>query len=215
MRSKLKELPMNQCTFITATGTDIGKTYYLCKLLKKIRDYRSINIVKPIASGINLTRLLESDTGKILQVMDKEVTLENFKAITPWYFKEPLSPHLASKASGNEIDFNSLKEFCMNLITDGETIIEGVGGIMTPITYQYTNLDLIRSLPCSVILLTGNYLGAISHAFSAIEVLLIHKVSIDKVIINESLLPSISYDDFKPLLHLTYVGLTVEFMPRD
>jgi dethiobiotin synthetase len=206
---------VNQCTFITGTGTDIGKTYYLCEILKKIIDYRSINITKPIASGINIANLLETDTGKILQAMDKKITVKNFKAITPWYFKEPLSPHLASKTSGTEINFDSLKKYCLGLIADRETFIEGVGGVMTPITSQYTNLDLIKSLPCSVILLTGDYLGAISHVFSAIEVLLMHEVVIEKVIINESLLPSISYDDFKRVIDLNYAGLNVEFMPRN
>jgi len=206
---------MNECTFITGVGTDIGKTHYLCEVLKKITTRKiPFFAIKPIASGVNLNHLIETDSAKILCAMNQKVTFNNFKKITPWYFEKPISPHLASQNSAIEIDFKELKNFCLKHILKKTTFIEGAGGIMAPINFQYTNLDLIKSLPCRVILVTGNYLGSISHTFTALEVIKNNKIMLEKVIINESLLPSITYQDFRKIILQHYSEIIVEYMPR-
>lgn len=142
--------------FITATGTDIGKTYVAAKLCAE-NNWKAL---KPVECG--------SDDSVVL-------------GCKPLYkFQNPLAPNMAAKLEGKEIDFAEIIDFCKNSDCN---IIEGAGGIMSPITDDKTNLDLIRALDLPIILVCGSYLGSISHTLTALEVLKGLKV---EVILNES-----------------------------
>lgn len=151
--------------FVAGTGTDVGKTYLLervCELLKE----RGIEAVKPIISGYEVGQV--NDTMRILAALKKEPTLENIDSISPWRFAVPTSPHLA----GEEVDFALLTKFCRERIalakkSNRYLLIEGAGGVMTPINTRYTFSDLIKELKIPTLLVSTNYLGAISHILTA------------------------------------------------
>jgi dethiobiotin synthetase len=65
-------------------------------------------------------------------------------------------------------------------------LIEGAGGVMSPLSDGATVLDLIEALDAPVLLVTGTYLGAISHTLTAVEVLRRRGVNIRAVVINEN-----------------------------
>ena len=50
-------------------------------------------------------------------------------------------------------------------------VVEGVGGIMSPIAGSSLSLDLLKALACPCVLVGGAYLGAVSHTLTALEVL--------------------------------------------
>ena len=69
----------------------------------------------------------------------------------------------------------------------GKTVlIEGVGGVMSPVTEDATGLDWVKRLRLPVLLVSGSYLGAISHALTAIETLRAHGVPLAGVVVSES-----------------------------
>ena len=180
---KLKE----KIYFIAAIGTDIGKTFLvenLCRILPNVMA------IKPIASGFNDDK--NSDSAKILAALNLEISLTNISAITPWRFKEALSPHFAAQISGNNIDFSAVKKFCEEKISEAKNsdnflFIEAAGGVMTPINNNHTFLDLAAELQIPVLLLSANYLGSISHTLCAIEALKCRELVIEKIIINSEL----------------------------
>lgn len=176
----------NKIYFITAIGTDIGKTYLVENLLHNIVNSRAI---KPIISGFNFGDV-NSDCAKILRAQNEEFTSKNVEKITPWRFEEPLSPHFAAEKEGKKIDFDEVVEFCkekMDLAKqdDVSLFIEGAGGIMSPISYEKTFLDLVKILEVDVLLVGANYLGAISHILSACNALKGQRSVVEKIIINE------------------------------
>lgn len=181
---KLKE----KIYFIAAIGTDIGKTFLvenLCRILPNVKA------IKPIASGFNDDDK-NSDSAKILAALNLEVSLKNINAITPWRFKEALSPHFAAEISGNNIDFSEVKKFCEEKISEAKNrgnflFIEAAGGVMTPINDNRTFLDLAAELQIPVLLVSANYLGSISHTLCAIEALKCRELVIEKIIINSEL----------------------------
>jgi dethiobiotin synthetase len=181
---KLKE----KIYFIAAIGTDIGKTFLvenLCRILPNVMA------IKPIASGFNDDDK-NSDSAKILAALNLEISLTNIIAITPWRFKEALSPHFAAQISGNNIDFSAVKKFCEEKISEAKNsdnflFIEAAGGVMTPINNNHTFLDLAAELQIPVLLLSANYLGSISHTLCAIEALKCRELVIEKIIINSEL----------------------------
>src|SRR6516165_11879504 len=99
--------------FITATGTDIGKTFLTAGLIRHIRGAgRAVAALKPIVSGFDPHAWQQSDPAVLLAALGRPVALEEVERISPWRFKAPLSPHMAGKREGRGIVFQEVVEFC-------------------------------------------------------------------------------------------------------
>ena len=175
--------------FITSTGTNIGKTYLTNLLIKRaLKLNYKINAIKPIISGFNIAKLEETDSGIILKALSMDKS--RIDEISPWRFKDPLSPDMAAKLAKKEINFKEIINYCNSYIKskkdDDILLIEGVGGTMVPINSKYTILDLIKKLNIPIILTIGSYLGSISHTLNSYEVLIKNNVNINSIILNQS-----------------------------
>ncbi len=179
---------MQKNAFITSTGTNIGKTFLTEMLIKRaIKLNHKVNALKPIISGFSINNLKETDSGIILEALN--TSSNNIDKISPWRFKDPLSPDIAAKNEGKYIKFEDLCNFCQRNINDNKydlTLIEGVGGVMVPINDKQTILDLITSLDVPVILTIGSYLGSISHTLNAYEILNKYNVNISSIVMMQS-----------------------------
>ena len=90
--------------FITATGTDIGKTFLTAGLIRHIRGAGgAVAAVKPIVSGFDPHAWQQSDPALLLTALGRPVALEEVERISPWRFKAPLSPHMAGKREGRVV----------------------------------------------------------------------------------------------------------------
>ena len=135
--------------FITATGTDIGKTFLTAGLIRHIRGAGgAVAAIKPIVSGFDPGAWQGSDPAMLLAALGRPVALEEVERISPWRFKAPLSPHMAGKREGRAIVFQDVVEFCRRSMAGnrGVLLIEGVGGIMVPFDDRRTVLDLMSML---------------------------------------------------------------------
>jgi dethiobiotin synthetase len=174
--------------FITGTGTDIGKTLVTCALTSQLRAQgQQVLPLKPVASGVEPDALGASDPGQILQSMGRTVSPEGVAASTPWLYKAPLAPNMAAKREGGRIDFDEIISFCRARIdrAKGPVLIEGVGGVMAPITDDHLVIDWMVALELPAVLVAGAYLGTISHILSAVEVLKSRKLALASVIISD------------------------------
>ncbi|MBI3675989.1 MAG: dethiobiotin synthase [Proteobacteria bacterium] len=175
--------------FVTATGTDIGKTFVTAGLVRHLRTAgKSVAALKPIVSGFDMTEAALSDPGVLLQALGEPVTPQSIAKLSPWRFEAPLSPDMAAARENRTIDFAELVKFCRNEITAsaGTLFLEGVGGVMVPLDERHTVLDWMSELGLPVILVTGSYLGTISHTLTALEVLRRRGIAIASLVINES-----------------------------
>jgi len=169
--------------FILGIGTDIGKTFLMEKLCQKFPDSKAI---KPVVTGFNADD--EScDTLRLQKAMQKNNRNFSLSEISPFVFNQPNSPHLSGK-----INYQKVVEFCQKEISIANNknsflFIESAGGVMTPITYHKTFLDLVIDVNVPVLLVSSNYLGAISHSLTAIEVLKNKNIAIEKIFINDDL----------------------------
>ena len=79
--------------FVTATGTEIGKTLVTAALCHQLRGAgRPVRALKPVLSGYDPATLAESDPGVLLASLGEAVTEDAVARITPWRFAAPLSP---------------------------------------------------------------------------------------------------------------------------
>ena len=171
--------------FITGTGTDIGKTFATCALTWQLRKKGlQVQALKPIASGVDDNALSTSDAGQLLRAMEKP--LSEINTICPWRYRAALSPDMAAKQEGIKYSFDELIAFCNAPAQADVQLIEGVGGVMSPITTQHTVLNWMQKLAIPVILVAGTYVGSISHILSAVKALDSAAVTLHGLIINES-----------------------------
>nr|MCR5264990.1 dethiobiotin synthase [Cyanobacteria bacterium RUI128] len=95
--------------FVTATGTDIGKTYVSGLLVKKMREYGyNCGYYKPVLSGGGKYngKLIPGDCVHVVKTAGLDI--EPFKCLS-YCFEDAVSPHLAAKRAGVNIDINKIK----------------------------------------------------------------------------------------------------------
>ncbi len=174
--------------FVTATGTDVGKTYVTAGLIRAGRRAgRTMDALKPVLSGYDDATAATSDAGVLLEALGRAVTPAAVAAIAPWRFAAPLSPDMAAAAEGRRIEFESVLDACRaSLRPDHLTLIEGVGGVMVPLNARHTILDLVAELDMPVVLVAATALGSISHLLTACEVLRARGAAIRLVVLNVS-----------------------------
>lgn len=180
--------------FVAGGGTDVGKTHITALLVRALRRAgKTVAVLKPVASGYDPAHPEESDAGRLLAALDIEPTPEAIHAICPLRFAEPLSPPAAARREGVTLELATFVELCRERIAAEPAdilLIEGVGGLMSPLTDRETGLDLMKALGLPTILVGGTYLGGISHMLTAYETLHAHILTVTAVVASESPQPA-------------------------
>lgn len=197
---------MNKTYFISATGTELGKTWLTAGLFKACRDQgRPVRAIKPVMSGYDPARHEDSDVAKL------------GAGRTAWSYRAPLSPDRAAAKEGKSIDFAALIAWCRDQMarTEGLLLIEGIGGVMVPLTSRHTVRDWIAALDVPLLLVCGTYLGALSHTLTALAALRELNIRPAHLILNESFGSSVSIEDTLASLTPHAGGLPIVVLRRD
>ena len=175
--------------FVTGAGTDIGKTWVCAALLRFWRE-RGLEpmALKPVASGYDPASPQDSDGGALLAALGGPVDAAHVEAITPFRLRAPLSPDQAAAREGVRLSAAGIVAACAPMIAAarGPMLIEGAGGVMSPLNEAETMLDLARAFRLPAIFVCGSYLGAISHALTGLAVLKAAGVATPLILVNET-----------------------------
>ena len=183
-----------RAVFVAGAGTEIGKTYVTAALTRAPAGTRPCRSgpLKPLASGVpplDDPGFAESDTARLLDAQGIALDAEAVEACSPWRFSAPLSPDQAAVLEGRSLDLADLVAWCRARIagTPGTLLIEGVGGPHEPghRGRRRASTGCGRST-CPALLVSGSYLGAISHALTACETLRRYSVPLLAVVVSES-----------------------------
>jgi dethiobiotin synthetase len=156
--------------FITATNTNIGKTYASIKILQKLGSQGiKIGAIKPIETGVSN---IPQDAKKLLTVVKQyNNNFQNFEPsdICAYTFAPPAAPFCATNST---IDIAKIE----HLIATVEPLcdfllIEGAGGLMVPITKDFFMIDLIKKLKTDALLVTPSHLGSINETLLSLNAL--------------------------------------------
>jgi dethiobiotin synthetase len=175
--------------FIAGTGTEVGKTFVTAALVHTLRRRaKPVDALKPVVSGFDSARASDSDPGILLTALGQPMTIAALDRIAPWRYAAPLTPDMAARRESTALDFEALLRFTRGQIetVSGTLLIEGVGGIMVPLDETHTTLDWMAALDLPVLLVAGSYLGALSHALTALAALDQRRLRLLAVIVNES-----------------------------
>jgi dethiobiotin synthetase len=174
--------------FVTATGTDVGKTFVCCRVIETLRGHRGLRVIKPVASGVDSAALDETDTAQLLQAQGKRTDIDEFERATPWHYRAALSPDMAAAREGHAVPFDDVVAFSRTspAAAGTLTIVEGIGGAMVPLDACHTVLDWMVALDPTVWVVTGSYLGSISHTLTTLRVLTGVGLTLGAVVLSES-----------------------------
>ncbi len=175
---------MKHGIFVVGTDTGVGKTVVAAGLALVLKEKKvQVGVMKPVASGCR-------QAGKTLVSEDAVFLMEaaenQFPALSnPIRLREPLAPLVAADAEGLEVDIQKVLFAFWELKKNYDyVIVEGIGGILVPLSEGYFVTDLIKSMNLSVIIVGRISLGAINHTLLTIEALRARGIEIEGIILN-------------------------------
>jgi len=175
--------------FVTGIGTEIGKTFVSAALLREwSTGGHPVSAVKPLMSGFEIDEITASDAGLLLKAMGEGVTPETISSICLRHFPEPVAPNIALRSRRIDIKDQTLIDFIkpkLLSMANSLSLVEGAGGVMSPLTDTMLNIDLMTALDLPVILVATGYLGAVSHTLSAIEVIKTQGLEIAAIVVTQ------------------------------
>lgn len=187
--SLYEDFIMTRGIFITATGTDVGKTYVSALLVKKLRD-NGINCgyYKPVLSGaeVHEGRLYPGDCEYVKKIAGLDGEAIQYSS---YIFKPAVSPHLASIMEDNPISLDKIKYDFEKLKSKFDyVVVEGAGGITCPMNLAGTNHfligDIIKGLDLSVVFVSDAKLGSINYALLTSEYAKNNGIKVNGIILN-------------------------------
>jgi len=175
---------MAKAIFITATGTDVGKTYISALILKRMRELGlNCGYYKPAMSGIEEGKL--SDVEYVFKIGGLEGNPMDFVS---YPFAEALSPHLAAKRSEVSIKLNKIKDDFNKISKNYDYIlVEGAGGITCPFNLDGQKLlltDVIKALDLDILIIADAALGTINSTLLTVEYAKQKGINIQGIILN-------------------------------
>jgi dethiobiotin synthetase len=202
--------------FVTASGTDIGKTFITVRLIAELRaaGYR-VRALKPVASGFDAASTGDSDTGRLLRAQGLALDAANLDAASPWRFAAALSPDMAAAREQRAIPFGALVDFCRTPSDADVTLIEGIGGVMVPLDGEHTVLDWLIAIDAPVLLVVGSYLGTLSHSLTAAQVMRARGATLAGVVVSESAEQPVPAEKTAATLERFLQPTPVRLVPRD
>ncbi|HYE36160.1 dethiobiotin synthase [Methylocaldum sp.] len=150
---------------MTGTDTGVGKTIVTVGLMRLLKGAGlSVAGMKPVAAGAFLQdgRLVNEDA--LLLQANASVRLD-YNQVNPFVFEPPVSPHIAAKKAGQEIDLQHIRRAYEEVAKVADcVVVEGVGGWEVPLNERQRVADLARVLGLPVLLVVGLRLGCLNHA---------------------------------------------------
>jgi dethiobiotin synthetase len=167
--------------FIAGTDTEVGKTYVACGMIAALRA-RGLRVgaYKPVASGATSTQA--SDAFQLWTAIGQTYP---FEWVNPQSFLAPVAPPIAADLEHRCVDesllVQGLEPWCGNCDI---VIVEGAGGLLSPISWTMTNADLARRLGYPVRLVAANRLGAVHQILATVRAAIDYGLSVEEIVLN-------------------------------
>lgn len=161
-----------QGLLFTGTDTGVGKTYVTARVARLLKSQgRDVRVSKPVATGATRDesgRWVSDDTLMLARAVDGEGECQE---ITPWTFPEPAAPPVAARDVGVTLNLKDLADAVRRRNRSGAALlVEGVGGLLCPLTEQETVADLARELRLPLVVVARTALGTLNHTLLTLEV---------------------------------------------
>jgi dethiobiotin synthetase len=153
-------------TFVTGTGTEVGKTVVAAAIARtQANAGRKVAVFKPAVTG--LEERGEADHELLRRAAGSDQTDDS---IAPYRYDPPFSPHLAAELAGERIEPRRLVDGARDAAAGaGYLVCEGVGGLLVPLAPDYLVRDLAQELGMALVVAASPGLGTINHTLLTLE----------------------------------------------
>ena len=175
---------MLKSLFITGTDTDVGKTYITAGLAVVLQKMDvDVGVMKPFAAGSAQKKGYKSEDIEILSRAAQVYDPENL--VNPQFFSIPASPYTAWKKLKTKPKVSTiLSSFKKLSKLHDMLLVEGMGGIMTPILKDYYIANLIKEMKIPTVIVTRSKVGTVNHTIMTVKMCEKYKIPIKGIIIN-------------------------------
>ena len=155
---------MQQTFFITGTDTGVGKTVLTALLAGFFREQGiRVAALKPLCSGGR------DDAQALHAALGGSLALDE---INPWHFRAPIAPIMAARREKKQVRLAPVLKHVRAVQTKFEVmLVEGAGGLLSPLGIDFNSRDLISALEATPLVVAPNRLGAVNHILLTLEAL--------------------------------------------
>jgi dethiobiotin synthetase len=175
-----------RAAFITGTDTGVGKTVVTALLAVALRRAGlTVGVLKPAETGCLQPdgHLIPQDATFLRDAAACEAPIE---IVCPYQLRAPLTPALAAEHEGVTIDVEDIRASFTRLARDHDVVlVEGAGGLLSPVTAEYAALDLAEILDTPLLVVAANRLGVINHAALTVSEIRRRGVPLRGLILNQ------------------------------
>lgn len=195
---------MGKGIFVTATGTDMGKTYVTALVVKKLKDAGYLSgYYKAALSGAE--DIAGSDAGYVKKTAGIS---QSDETLLSYLYKTAVSPHLAARLEGNPVDIHKVREDFRRVMECHDYVtVEGSGGIVCPIRWDDKEKllleDVIKALKIPTLLVADAGLGTINSVVLTVEYLRKKGIGVKGVILNHYKGGTMQEDNIRMIEELT------------
>ncbi len=170
--------------FITGTDTDVGKTYIAAGLAVTFRKMGiDVGVMKPFAAGAAQKKGYKSEDIVIISKAAQACDPENL--VNPQFFPIPASPYTAWKNLKTKPKISTILSSFKKLSKLHDVLlVEGMGGIMTPILKDYYITNLIKEMKIPTVIVTRSRIGTVNHTIMTCKMCEKYKIPVKGIIIN-------------------------------
>ena len=172
---------MTKGLFITGTDTDVGKTAVAVAILQQCVLQRiDCRAYKPVASGVQSG---PSDIDRLWSASGNAGTRDD---VCPQSFQLPVAPEQAAAAEGSQVDDALLRQGLYPHMRADLVLIEGAGGLFSPLSHHTLNADLARDFQIPVVIVDSSRLGAIGRTLTAVTAAESVGLTVSAVVLSQS-----------------------------
>lgn len=157
--------------FITATDTDVGKTWVTAALARTfVAEGKRVGVYKPVASGCMLNpcgQAISDDAQTLWEAAGRPLTLTD---VCPQRFLAPLAPPLAAAEEGMAVNEELLVQGLQGWREASDILlVEGAGGLLSPLSANWNSLDLARAMDLPLLVVAANRVGVMHQVLALLH----------------------------------------------
>lgn len=175
--------------FVTGTDTDVGKTAVAVALVRGLvrdglRSGLRVGVYKPVASGVPPGGAEGSDVARLWEAAGRRLSVE---AVCPQMFSAAISPPRSARAEGRRVDDALLRRgFETWRDVSDIVVVEGAGGLFSPLGDVTLNVDLARDLGLPLVVVDAARLGAIGRTLAVVRAARAEGLRVAMVVLSET-----------------------------
>jgi len=208
--------------FVTGTDTEVGKTVVAAGLAAWLHEAGvDVGVMKPVASGLVVHEGQTVNPDAVHLRINARVN-DPMDRINPFRFELPVAPNVAARQVGASVDLEHIDQ-CYHALAEAHEfmVVEGVGGLLSPVSDQATCADLAMRLRLPLLVVVPNRLGCLNHCLLTLEAARTRRLDVRGVVLNDGVASAVDAStttngqELRRLVGRRYVGDIPRLDPRE